>query len=92
MLPYSSPEVRITEIEKAFANHQDEELVRVAGGSKASTSEKMAVAERRAFEKAFPSILWGESGEQQDHDKRQRDQWVKMDPDQKQRLIEAEFK
>lgn len=92
LLPYASPEVRISEIEKRYAKTQYDQLLNIAAGAESGFSEKMKEADSRAFYSAHPPSSWGKPGDRAAANKRSRAAWDNMDPEVRQRLIEAQLK
>jgi hypothetical protein len=94
MLPYASPEVKISEIENAYQRSQDEQLVRLAAEAEAPVSEGMKEAERRAFEDAFPpaNLAFVEPGARTDAMARNREAWDNMPEADRKRLIQRQMK
>jgi hypothetical protein len=94
MLPYASPEVKISEIENAYQRSLDDQLVQLAGDAEATVSEGVKEAEKRAFDATFPPInlTFLEPGARSDAMRRNREAWDNMPAADRERLIQAQMK
>lgn len=92
ILPMSTPAVPISEIERLYAARQDEELVEMTEQNRTSNDEMLREAETRAFNRMYPDNPWMEPGGRSGLRQSQQERWRNMDPETRQRLIEAEMR
>jgi len=92
ILPMSTPAVPISEIERLYAERQQEELVDLTVSNRPTNDAMVADAEERAFNRMYPDNTWLEPGMKAAVRDSQRERWRNMDPATRQRLIQAEMK
>lgn len=91
MMPYSSPEIKISEIEDWYDRNQHMQLINMAAGSERGADKLLVEAEKRAYAKMFPPIEWGFEGDILARNKSTRASWKALDVDTRKRLIADEI-
>ncbi len=91
ILPMSTPAVPIAEIERLYAERQQEQLFEDTVAHRQSNSALYQEAEARAFDRMYPENVWLEPGARAGLRKDQQERWKNMDPATRRRLIEAEM-